>query len=254
MPAVMSAIEVGDEERAAAVLVGDAGEAPDVAEPDGRADRGEDEADLAGPFLAGLALRGGAFCTSVMALSSCAGVATLVGTRHATRRVALGASHFAGDRRLGSSIARGAHMSFGKAAARGGGRSVDDAAACPCGSGEHFGGCCAPVLRGEPAPTAERLMRSRYTAFAVGDADHLIASWHPRTRPDDVTIDPDVHWTGLRIDDIEAGGEADAEGVVEFTATWVEGAGRDAVTGALHERSRFARRAGRWWYIDGVVG
>ena len=62
--------------------------------------------------------------------------------------------------------------------------TVRDGDPCPCGSGIRFDGCCAPALRGVPAPTAEALMRSRYTAFVVGDAAYLSATWHPGTRPE----------------------------------------------------------------------
>lgn len=143
-------------------------------------------------------------------------------------------------------------MSFGAAASRTPDarfpRPADDAA-CPCGTGERFGGCCAPLLRGTPAPTAERLMRSRYTAFVVGDARYLEETWHPGTRPQDLALDPAQLWTGLEVVETVAGGTDDDRGVVEFRARWRHG--RDA--GMLHERSRFRRQSGRWWYVDGIV-
>ena len=89
-------------------------------------------------------------------------------------------------------------------------------------------------------------MRSRYSAFARGDADYLFRTWHPRTRPAEVTVDPAVSWTGLEVIDTEAGGPDDGRGEVEFTALF-ECGGR---VGSLHERSRFERRAGRWFYLD----
>lgn len=92
-------------------------------------------------------------------------------------------------------------------------------------------------------------MRSRYSAFACGDADYLFRTWHPRTRPAEVAVDPSITWTGLEVSDIVAGGPDDDAGEVEFTARY-ESAGR---AGSLHERSRFARRAGRWFYLDGVA-
>jgi len=122
--------------------------------------------------------------------------------------------------------------------------------ACPCGSGEAFATCCGPLLAGQPAPTAERLMRSRYTALATGDAAHLNRTWHPRTRPAELGLDARQRWTGLRILSSIAGGEEDAEGIVAFEASWTEGAER----GTLRERSRFSRRGGRWVYVDGDVG
>jgi SEC-C motif-containing protein len=121
---------------------------------------------------------------------------------------------------------------------------------CPCGSSERFDACCGPILGGEPAPTAERLMRSRYTAFSVGDAAHLARTWHPRTRPAGLELDAAQRWTGLRILETSAGGPADAEGVVAFEADWAQGADR----GTLRERSRFSRRGGRWVYVEGDVG
>lgn len=92
-------------------------------------------------------------------------------------------------------------------------------------------------------------MRSRYSAFAVGDADYLWRTWHPRTRPDSVEIDPVLVWTGLEIVRCLGGGEDDAQGDVEFRAFFREG----QRTGTLHELSRFAVRARRWFYIDGAV-
>ncbi len=119
--------------------------------------------------------------------------------------------------------------------------------ACPCGSGRAYAACCGPLHAGEPAPTAEALMRSRFSAFARGDAAYLLASWHPSTRPRELILEPDVVWRRLQIVDTVAGGPDDAEGVVEFRASYrgPEGAG------LLHERSRFVRAEGRWAYLDG---
>ena len=90
-------------------------------------------------------------------------------------------------------------------------------------------------------------MRSRYTAFVVGDAAYLGATWHPGTRPGDLDLDPRQRWTGLEILDVAGGADGDTRGVVEFRAHWRHG--RDA--GELHERSRFVRQSGRWWSLDG---
>jgi SEC-C motif-containing protein len=121
---------------------------------------------------------------------------------------------------------------------------------CPCGSGAGYDACCGTLHRGErQAGTAEELMRSRYSAFARGDADYLFRTWHPRTRPADVTIDANVIWKALAVTGIAAGGIDDEHGEVEFTAHF-EVAGR---ADSMHERSIFERRAGRWFYVDGVV-
>lgn len=93
-------------------------------------------------------------------------------------------------------------------------------------------------------------MRSRYSAFALGLDDWVFATWHPRTRPDDVGSDPGTTWTGLEILDTVGGGPDDETGVVEFIARWTTSRGQ---AGQMHERSRFARRAGRWLYVDGDV-
>ena len=97
-------------------------------------------------------------------------------------------------------------------------------------------------------------MRSRYTAYALGHAEHLWRTWHPTTRPERVTPDPSTTWTGLTVLRAEGGGDDDELGVVEFVARWREPSGRGGVrTGELHEVSRFARRARRWLYLDGDV-
>jgi SEC-C motif-containing protein len=98
------------------------------------------------------------------------------------------------------------------------------------------------------AATAEELMRSRYSAYAVGDLDYVWRTWHPRTRPETVTPSDEV-WTGLQILDVVAGGQGDDEGVVEFRARFH----RNRRSGTLHERSRFAVRARRWFYVDGEL-
>lgn len=122
---------------------------------------------------------------------------------------------------------------------------------CPCGTTLSYGDCCGPLLDGRVwAATAEQLMRSRYTAYAVGHTDHVFRTWQPRTRPASIDLDPGTTWLGLTIVDAEAGGVVDEIGVVEFAARFWSG--RDEQI--LHERSRFSRRAGRWMYLDGDVG
>ncbi|MCC2029956.1 hypothetical protein KEC56_10595 [Microbacterium sp. YMB-B2] len=119
---------------------------------------------------------------------------------------------------------------------------------CPCTSGDTYDGCCGPILSGAiAAPTAVRLMRSRFTAFVTGDAEHLLRSWHPSTRPAGIDLDPDIRWTRLDILDTVAGGPFDADGVVEFAAFFRE----DGAPGSMRERSRFVRENRTWLYLDG---
>lgn len=122
--------------------------------------------------------------------------------------------------------------------------------ACPCGSGEDYAPCCGAVHRGErPAATAEALMRSRFSAFAVCDTDYLLLSWDSDTRPDVLDLDDAIIWRRLQIVDTEAGGPADSTGVVEFRAQYLQDGRRQI----LHERSRFRRDSdGSWRYVDGV--
>jgi SEC-C motif-containing protein len=126
---------------------------------------------------------------------------------------------------------------------------IEDEARCPCSSGDVFGACCQPLLEGASAPTTERLMRSRYTAFVLEEAAHLLRTWHPTTRPRTIDFEPELEWRRLLILDRAAGGPFDREGIVEFEAFWRQGAER----GSLHERSRFVREDRTWYYVDGDV-
>ena len=120
---------------------------------------------------------------------------------------------------------------------------------CPCGTALPYAECCGRVHDGTAtAATAAQLMRSRYSAFAVGDPAYLLATWHPTTRPRELILDPSVRWTGLEILATARGALLDADGMVEFRAHHVV----DGVAGTQHERSRFVREDGRWWYVDGV--
>jgi SEC-C motif domain protein len=119
---------------------------------------------------------------------------------------------------------------------------------CPCGSGKGLSACCAPLHAGKSADTAERLMRSRYAAYVLGDTAYLRATWHPDTCPQDISAGPS-RWLGLRILHCEGGQVGDGEGTVEFVAAFYE---RGSVR-ELHETSRFVRQDGRWLYVDGRV-
>src|SRR5690554_275105 len=67
---------------------------------------------------------------------------------------------------------------------------------CPCGSGTGYARCCGPIHADAKPPTAERAMRARYSAYAVGDTVHLLRSWHPDTRPSVLDLDPTQEWIG----------------------------------------------------------
>lgn len=118
---------------------------------------------------------------------------------------------------------------------------------CPCHSGIAYAQCCKPWHAGEPAPTAELLMRSRYTAYALGLEDYLLKTWHPSTRPAALQLaeEPPLKWLGLNILDYE--NTADDQAEVEFVARYkVNGKAE-----RLHENSRFVREHGQWFYVDG---
>jgi SEC-C motif domain protein len=122
-------------------------------------------------------------------------------------------------------------------------------AMCPCGSGEPVAACCGRLHSGQVrAATAEQLMRSRFSAFALGEQAYLLSSWHPSTRPKRLRLDPASEWTHLEIVGRTGGGPFDTEGTVEFRAHHRAG----GETGVLHENSRFVREDGAWLYVDAL--
>lgn len=128
--------------------------------------------------------------------------------------------------------------------------------ACPCGRSDArgqplaYGDCCGRYIdhwEAAPAPDAESLMRSRYTAFAREDERYLLATWHASARPPAVEFESGCKWLGLEVRHRRLAGDAQAE--VEFVARMRAPGGQAA---RLHERSRFLREGGRWYYVDGV--
>jgi len=118
--------------------------------------------------------------------------------------------------------------------------------ACPCGSGKSLDHCCGPYISGTAiAPDAEALMRSRYTAYTLGNEAYLRLSWDERTCPkEQITHEDATQWLGLEVKKYVPGGD---EASVEFVA-------RYKIAGKayrLHEVSRFVRYDGRWYYVDG---
>jgi SEC-C motif-containing protein len=127
---------------------------------------------------------------------------------------------------------------------------------CPCGgfsAAVLYKDCCEPFITGRlPAPSAEQLMRSRYTAYTLGDADYILATWHSPTRPAELTLESPgaphaTRWLGLQIHSHVQSGPTQAQ--VNFTARYRE-AGR---AHRLTERSRFVFEDGRWLYLDGDI-
>lgn len=124
---------------------------------------------------------------------------------------------------------------------------------CPCGSNQDYAACCEPYLKGKTkAPTAEKLMRSRYTAFSQAAIDYIEETTDPSARSSfdragTAEWAKNSEWLGLEIVATEAGGESDTDGVVEFIAKYrYEGVER-----AHHERADFRKRDGHWFFRDG---
>ena len=118
---------------------------------------------------------------------------------------------------------------------------------CQCGSALPFADCCGRYLAGAAAPSAEALMRSRYTAFTRLDQAYLLATWHPTTRPANLDLHaaPLPTWLGLKLI---------ARTVQDANHATVEFIARSKTNGRaqrLHEVSRFVREDGRWYYLDG---
>jgi SEC-C motif-containing protein len=117
---------------------------------------------------------------------------------------------------------------------------------CPCESGKAYVDCCAVFHQGEIAPTAEALMRSRYSAYVMENEAYLRATWDERTLPSERIIhDEKTQWLGLQVKRHESQAES---ATVEFIARY-KIAGR---AHRLHEVSRFVKHEGRWYYVDGI--
>lgn len=126
--------------------------------------------------------------------------------------------------------------------------------ACPCGSGRFEISCCDPYLAGKPAPTAETLMRSRYTAFTRGDLDYIerTCAGEARLAFHRASLALSIaktEWLGLTIEDVRAGGEEDVSGTVRFTVRYREGGRLFSQT----ETSEFQKFADGWRYMRGDV-
>ncbi len=127
--------------------------------------------------------------------------------------------------------------------------------ACPCGSGRSYADCCQPYITGaKKAPSAEALMRARYSSYVEHTVEFLVSSCVPEGQKD---IDMDQtrswseksQWLGLRIVSVEKGGPADTEGIVEFEATYV----MDGLKDRHRERASFKKINGDWLYESGAI-
>jgi SEC-C motif-containing protein len=129
-------------------------------------------------------------------------------------------------------------------------KMVNASDSCPCRSGKIFSECCGPFLAGESvSPTAETLMRSRFSAFQLRNPEYLQSTWDPVKRPKHLCLEQDARtWSNLEVVKTVGGADSDERGVVEFKAKYE--LGED--TYLFHEISRFTRHDGRWFYLDGT--
>jgi SEC-C motif-containing protein len=131
---------------------------------------------------------------------------------------------------------------------------TSEASTCPCGSGSDYSRCCAPFLSGAAVPdTAEKTMRSRYTAYARVNIPYLMDTLHPDNREEGDEEGARrwaerSEWIGLDIVATDGGGPSDSEGVVEFVARFRD---RKGETHSHHEVSRFVKEKGRWLFREG---
>jgi SEC-C motif domain protein len=119
---------------------------------------------------------------------------------------------------------------------------------CPCG-GSSYSSCCQPFHEGDQvAPTPEKLMRSRYSAYAMELEPYLLSTWHPDTRPDEPLFleETPTKWVELKIKQSQINDDL-VSGIVEFVAIFkVNGKAH-----RIHEISEFVKENGRWFYVDG---
>lgn len=121
---------------------------------------------------------------------------------------------------------------------------------CPCQSGKTYNHCCRPWHDGKAAPTAEQLMRSRYSAYVLNNGTYLHRTWHSQTRPNKKSLMQleAIAWQGLQILRTEQGLETDNQGIVEFIASFQV----QEQLQQMQETSRFLRENGRWVYVDAL--
>lgn len=126
---------------------------------------------------------------------------------------------------------------------------------CPCCSGDVLAACCAPFHAGQPTPSAEKLMRSRYSAYVLGLVDYLLDTTLPvqKDKLDRESITQwslQSTWLGLEVERSEVLGGKPEHAFVTFVARWHDGSGEHS----HRERSAFVQTQGRWCFIDPTVG
>ena len=126
---------------------------------------------------------------------------------------------------------------------------------CYCGRNAEFEKCCAPCIkRTKNAPTAEDLMRARYSAYVTGDID-FIESTHSLERRDALDVEEtrkwsqESEWLGLEIISTDKGGPDDNDGTVEFKAVF----NQNGITYTHNELSTFKKLEGKWYFDKGEI-
>ncbi|WP_422362026.1 YchJ family protein [Reichenbachiella sp.] len=126
---------------------------------------------------------------------------------------------------------------------------------CPCGSNRKLSDCCGGVISSKSAKTALQLMKSRYAAYSIGEAQYLLDTTHKKNRSA-YSIEgieqwsKENTWTKLEIVSVEHGSISDDRGLVEFKAHFTDPVGENQVH---HERSSFLKDDGKWYYLDGQI-
>lgn len=122
---------------------------------------------------------------------------------------------------------------------------------CLCGSELSYSACCGRYHEGAELPdTAERLMRSRFTAYAKRNVGYLLNTWDASKRPTEIDFSKETaQWQKLQIISCKKGSAKDSKGLVEFKAFYSQ----DGEDYFMHEISRFVKSGGRWLYLDGVI-
>jgi SEC-C motif-containing protein len=132
---------------------------------------------------------------------------------------------------------------------------IQSNSSCPCGSGQSYSDCCQPFHHGKSkAPTAEKLMRSRYSAYVGQQIDYIEKTSDPRYRD---SFDQEAalewsktsEWLGLEIVAFRDGKPGDVQGEVEFKARYR----RNGKETTHHEVSlfTFSKTDQCWYYTDG---